>query len=141
MYIQINPAELSPAEIERLDALELAFAKVKDADRAFFERHPNRRHRLRREASCEIESRKILQRSAYAEPPAELVQFVALRRVTSELRLRAFGALHPHGGDDPPEPICRSCFLSWIIFDRVQLAEVEKRLRDIHARHERGELP
>jgi hypothetical protein len=133
MYLNSNPVELSPTDIERLDALELALSSVKSADRAFFAKHPLRKHRLKRASKPEIEILEISGGPRSAKLPVGCEQFVAVRRITPTLRFRAFGALVPHGGDDPPESICRACCEAWWPYDWSKLLKLEERLRALHA--------
>ena len=131
------PARLSRAEQRQLRALGRAHESVLAADRAFFERHPGRTHRLRRMSAPEIEVSLILRGPGSVRPPEGYVLFVAVKRITPGLRVRAFGAIIPHGGDDPSEAIGRACFETWTD-DWQALRDLEERFADLHAQ---GKLP
>ena len=132
-----NNPTLSSADNSRLDALTSAHDDILAADRAFFDKHPWRMHRLRRMSAPEIEISTILRGADSVRPPNGYVLFVAVKRITREVRFRAFGAIVPHGGDELPEEICRKHFESWTS-DQPALRALAKMLAALHAE---GRLP
>lgn len=85
-----------------LERLTPKIDRVTAADRKFFERHPDRSHRLRLAAEAEAE---IAQLGAEETLPAGIRWFVAVRQVAPGMRLRAFGA-----ETDADEATCAEVF-------------------------------
>lgn len=128
---------LGRADNDRLDSLAPALSRVVYFDRDFFNRRPGRTYRLRRMSEPEIEIQKILKGVGSVRVPSGFALFAAVRRITPNLRFRAFGALIPHGGDDLPEAMCCACFEVWTA-DRPELRKLAERFVVLHAE---GKVP
>ena len=101
--------------------------RIADADRLFFEQHPDRRHRIRFASEVEIAQREIVSGEVMIPPPG-FRHFVIVRKIAPGRRLRLFvtnfeGA---ETGLDVPED------LADVIFDTAatpQVREIEAALR------------
>ncbi|TNC07096.1 hypothetical protein FF100_33515 [Methylobacterium terricola] len=93
---------LTRAGRRRLRQLSPEAERATDGDRRFFERRPDRRHRLRRASHAEVEQMAIVAGGAAAPPGAGW--FVVVRFVAPGARLRGF-VLGPLGltGKELPE--------------------------------------
>jgi hypothetical protein len=81
--------ELSRAERRRLQRLCNKIDKLIDTDRRFFERRPDRSHRVRRAFGEEIAAAEIVL-GQRCELPPHGVWFVAVKQIRSGARVRAF---------------------------------------------------
>jgi len=78
---------MTAAQRRRVEALNEQIDKICQADRLFFERHPERRHRVRLASRSEVEQLAVL--GATVCPPGFRV-YVAVRNVVSGVRFRTF---------------------------------------------------
>jgi len=97
----------------RVEELTPAVDRALDADRRFFGRHASRSYRLRPAFPPEVELLAVLNEPKQFDLPPNWIWFVAVRQLLPGVRVRAFGAMAPRGGDDPPETECRAFFLAW----------------------------
>jgi hypothetical protein len=99
--------------------------RVTDADRVFFEQHPDRKHRLRLASEVEIAQNEILSGEVNILPPG-MRHFAIVRNVAPGARLRVFVTNAKHATTDVPEDLTAA------IFDAVappKLHQVEASLR------------
>jgi hypothetical protein len=80
---------LSAAQQQRLRQLELRTEQITQIDRAYFERNPARRHRVRLASKVELEALMIARGGPLAIPPGAAV-FAVVRRLSADLRIRMF---------------------------------------------------
>ena len=121
------------AKRRKVEALIRHVDRVLDSDRQFFVRHANRSYRLRPAFPPEVEVLAVLD-GQKIELPDDWLWFTAVRQFAPGIRVRAFGAMAPLGGDDPPEPICKTLFEAWAstsrdFLDRVAALADEDRLQ------------
>jgi hypothetical protein len=99
--------------------------RITEADRVFFEQHPNRWHRIRFASEVEIAQYEIASGEVMTLPPG-FRHFVIVRKITPGHRLRLFVTNAEDAGTDVPED------LAVAIFDNVAspyVREVEAELR------------
>lgn len=127
-----DAARMTRAQESRLKALEPALAKVSDSDRDFFARYAGRSYRLRRISEAEVQTLGIIFGADTFGILSGFVRFVAVRRITPAIRFRAYGAMPPLGGDDPPEAFCRACYETWTV-DQPKLRDLANKFIRLHA--------
>ena len=101
--------------------------RIADADRLFFEQHPDRRHRIRFASEVEIAQREIVSGEVMTLLPG-FRHFVIVRNVTPGRRLRLFVTNAEDAGTDVPED------LADVLFDMVaapQVREIKAALRAV----------
>ena len=92
------PITLSRDQRRKLQRLsERIDRKILSADRAFFERFPNRSHRVRLASQLELQANKLLNPTS-PEPPDGYAAYVAVRQLRPGIRMRGF-FIDPSGGD------------------------------------------
>jgi hypothetical protein len=99
--------------------------RITQADRVFFEQHPERKHRVRFASEVEIARCEIVRGEVMTLPPGHR-HFVIVRNVAPGRRLRLFVTNAEDAGTDVPED------LAVAIFDNVAspyVREVEAELR------------
>ena len=82
-------ADLTRAERRRLQRLSDTIDKLIDTDRRFFERRPERSHRVRRAFAEEVAAGEIVLGQRRELPPHG-AWFVAIRQIQPGVRVRAF---------------------------------------------------
>ncbi len=103
----------SSAVLRKVEELTPAVDRALDSDRRFFVRHTSRSYRLRPAFPPEVEVLAVLNEPKQFDLPPNWIWFVAVRQVLPGVRVRAFGAMAPRGGDDPPEAACRAFYEAW----------------------------
>ena len=101
--------------------------RITQADRVFFEQHPDRKHRLRLASEVEIAQNEILSGEVTTPPPGHR-HFVIVRNVAPGHRLRLFVTNAEDAGTDVPED------LADVLFDMVaapQVREIKAALRAV----------
>jgi hypothetical protein len=97
MRIGIDDPRLSRAERRRrerqMKKLEARAARVLEADRLYFERFPQRNHRVRLAAAVEIEGLRIASGDPLAIPPGYRV-FMVVRQIAPGLHMWRFVLNH-----------------------------------------------
>jgi hypothetical protein len=99
--------------------------RITEADRVFFEQHPDRKHRLRFASDVEIAELEVVRGEVMTLPPS-MRHFAIVRNVAPGTRLRLFVTNARHATTDVPEDVTAA------IFDAVappDLHEVEASLR------------
>ena len=99
--------------------------RIADADRVFFEQHPDRRHRIRFASDVEIAQHEILSGKLVRLPPGHR-HFVIVRNIAPGRRLRLFVTNEENAETDVPED------LADVLFDMAaapQVREIEAALR------------
>ena len=100
---------------------------IAEADRVFFEQHPDRRHRVRFASEVEIAQHEILSGKLMRLPPGHR-HFVIVRNIAPGRRLRLFVTNAEDAGTDVPED------LADVLFDMVaapQVREIKAALRAV----------
>ena len=101
--------------------------RIADADRVFFEQHPDRKHRVRLASEVEIAQHEILSGKLMRLPPGHR-HFVIVRNIAPGRRLRLFVTNAEDAGTDVPED------LADVLFDMVaapQVREIKAALRAV----------
>lgn len=80
--------ELTPSQRRRLDASAEELDKVCASDARFFERRPERQHRIRRASRAERQHRDIV--LGERSPPKGMVLFAVVRNLLPGFRLRLY---------------------------------------------------
>jgi hypothetical protein len=83
--------------------------RITQADRAFFEQHPDRKHRLRLASEVEIAQNEILSGEVTTPPPGHR-HFVIVRNVAPGHRLRLFVTNAEDAGTDVEEALAHALF-------------------------------
>lgn len=99
----MNAASLSFSARRRLQILAADVDKMVASDRAFFERWPERRHRVRRSSQAEIESYGIV--GGEIDLPPDLALFTLTKSIAPGARIRLFipGPVNASGEDETEE--------------------------------------
>ena len=119
--------KLTPIQQRQMQKLAPHVDRVTEADRVFFEQHPDRKHRVRFASEAEIAQLEILNGQVTTLPPG-IRHFVIVRNVAPGARLRLF-VTNREGAEtglDVPED------LADVIFDTRatrQLREIEANMR------------
>jgi hypothetical protein len=93
-----------------LHELAEAVDKATASDRLFFERHPDRDHRIRHAHTAKIKQARIAKGEALIPLPAGWAWFVVVRNMCRGARLRQFIQLHGDAETDLGEEICLDLF-------------------------------
>jgi hypothetical protein len=93
--------------------------RIADADRVFFERHPDRRHRIRFASEVEIAQHEILSGKLMRLPPGHR-HFVIVRKAAPGRRPRLFVTNAEDAGTDVPKD------LADVLFNMVAAPEVRE---------------
>ena len=83
--------------------------RVTQADRLFFERRPDRKHRVRLASQAEIGHQELLAGGPLAIPPGCCI-FTLVRNIAPGVRLRLFTAAPEGAETDLSEDIARAIF-------------------------------
>jgi hypothetical protein len=119
---QGGPMTLPRTQQRQMKKLACHVERVTDADRVFFEQHPDRKHRVRHASEVEIAQLEIVNGEAMTLP-AGMRHFAIVRNVAPGARLRLFVTNARHATTDVPEDLTAA------IFD----AATPPRLRDVEA--------
>ena len=94
----------------QLEKLAPHVERVVATDIAFFKKHPDRRHRVRRTSEAEIARIEVIENRAM-QPPGGLCWFTVVRKVPGG-RIRAFTANDAEAktGLDVPEDLAKAVF-------------------------------
>ena len=94
----------------QLEKLAPHVERVVATDIAFFKKHPDRRHRVRRTSEAEIARIEVIENRAM-QPPGGLCWFTVVRKVPGG-RIRAFTANYAEAktGLDVPEDLAKAVF-------------------------------
>jgi Spy/CpxP family protein refolding chaperone len=81
--------KLTRTQRHQIEKLASHFDRITQADRAFFEQHPDRKHRLRLASEGEIADSEFLSGKVESLPP-RFCHFVIVRKISPRFRLRMF---------------------------------------------------
>lgn len=110
----------------RLDELSAANDRMSQADKKFFERFPDRRHRVRLAHKAEVEAGAVVNGVNPTRLPVEFKHFVAVKSLSPDCRLRV-GFVGLEGAEtDVTEEIAAGIFEAAKL-DRPQVADIEAR--------------
>ena len=85
----MSTIQLTRSQRREMQKLAGRVDKVTQADRRFFERFPNRRHRVRLASQAEIAQHELLEGAPIWKPPGTRI-FVAVRNIAPGCRLRLY---------------------------------------------------
>jgi hypothetical protein len=102
----LNGMTLTKAERRRMAQLGEMVDRVTQADRRFFERFPDRTHRLRLASPAEIEQYDIIEGKAWMPPGFRM--YVAVKKIASDARMRSFVRGLADWETDVPEATARA---------------------------------
>jgi hypothetical protein len=86
--------------------------RMTQADRRYFERFPDRTHRVRLASRSEIRQNEILSGRSW-DLPAGYCHYVTIRKIASDIRLRNFIIHFEDMETDVSEALAREIFDSW----------------------------
>jgi hypothetical protein len=128
----MSEIKLSPTKRREMKRLGKLVDKASEADRLFFERHPDRRHRVRLSHQAEIRQNEIIE-GERIDPPPGFRWFTAVRNIRPGARMRLFTLNVENAETDLPEVMARE------VYQRLETPlarEVEALMGgDRHARH------
>lgn len=101
--------KLTRYQRRRLKATGEELYRVADGDRKFFERRPERRHRMRLSSAVEMEQWNILLGYETVLPPGERM-FTAVRHMEDGIRLRTYFSAPADAETDISEAIAKRIF-------------------------------
>lgn len=116
--------ELTRAQRRRLEETGAELDRVCASDRRFFERRPERQHRIRRASRVEIEHREII--AGGSAPPFGMAVFVAVRNVTPGFRLRSHFIAGADADTDLPEDLAQTIFDAVSSHDPEMVARIKE---------------
>ena len=119
--------ELSSAQRQELKKLEKQVKRALQSDKLFFERRPERMHRVRLSHSAEIRQNEIAT-SALLDAPTGFLWFTVVRKVTPVVRMRLFTLNFDNAETDLDEDTARKLFES---LDAPVFRDAEARLRKV----------
>ena len=119
--------ELSSAQRRELKKLGKQVKRALQSDKLFFERRPERMHRVRLSHSAEIRQNEIAAGALLDAPPGFL-WFTVVRKVTPVVRMRLFTLNFDDAETDLDEDTARDLFES---LDTPVLRDAEARLRKV----------
>ncbi len=90
---------LTPPQQRRMQKLAAAVDRASQADRRFFERFPERRHRVRLASQAEIEQLEILRGAPIWVPPGGWIHIV-VRFIAPGVRMRLYFCPRAHDSAD-----------------------------------------
>jgi hypothetical protein len=96
----------------RLRELQKLVDKATESDRLYFERYPQRRHRVRLSHRAEIDQNELLGGEPLPVPPG-FRWFTVVRNVCPGARLRVFTLNREDAEVDLDEPTCREIY-QWL---------------------------
>ena len=103
--------ELSSAQRRELKKLEKQVKRALLSDKLFFERRPERMHRVRLSHSAEIRQNEIAAGALFDAPPGFL-WFTVVRKIAPALRMRSFTLNFDDAETDLDEDAARELFES-----------------------------
>lgn len=121
-------AAMSRADRRRFQRLTDANEPTIQSDRCFFERRPERTHRVRLASTAEIETMILLKPARRA--PSGLRWYVALRQVKPGVRLRVFTLGHEGLDTDVSEQVAAYVY-EQASGEGSRAEEIETRLRTV----------
>ena len=117
------------AQRRQLQKLAELVDKACAADRAYFERRPDREHRIRRSHRAEILQNDLLGSGDSRLPPG-IAWHTVVKNLCSGARLRQFVAFLENADTDlAPEAICRELYEA-LAARHPQMRELEKQTRE-----------
>ena len=99
---------LSRAQERAIKKLAARVGRVTQADRSFFERRPDRQHRIRLASQAEIEQNAILLGKIHIPPSYQ--HFIAVKNIATSVRLRLTVIGSMHGETDLDEELARTIY-------------------------------
>jgi hypothetical protein len=118
------------ALIDHLQELQKLVEKACESDRLFFERRPERQHRIRRSHRAEVMQSALFSRGTFdCRLPPGVALFTLVKNLGDGVRLRTFVPLLEHEDVNLPEQSCRALFETLAAQD-PGLIEAEQRLRE-----------
>ncbi len=127
----MSTIQLTRAQRRQMQKLANQVDRVTQADRLFFERFPNRMHRVRLASRAEIEQRELIDGAILMVAPGCRI-FCAVRNVAPGCRLRLYVQGLEGSETDLAEGVARAIFeasatpRTWVIEAQMRKA-VEKR--------------
>ena len=103
--------ELSSAQLRETKKLGKQVKRALQSDKLFFERRPERMHRVRLSHSAEIRQNEIVAR-ALLDAPSGFLWFTVVRKVTPVVRMRLFTLNFDNAETDLDEDTARQLFKS-----------------------------
>jgi hypothetical protein len=100
---------LTHARRRQMQTLSARVDRVTQADRLFFERHPDRQHRVRLASRVEIGQQELLKGAVLWVPP-DCRLFAIVRNIAPGVRLRLFTAAPEESETDLSEAIASAAF-------------------------------
>jgi hypothetical protein len=116
---------LTPEQQRQMEALGAKNDRVTQADAKFFERFPNRKHRVRLTAQAEIRQREIVEGEAFSPPPFWCA-YTVVRNIAPGVRLRLF-TYGPEDSDTDVDEATACAIFEAVATPRTR--EIETRLR------------
>jgi len=95
-----------------------------EGDRLYFERHPNRKHRIRH--SCTAEVAEITRGKPLSVPPG-FIWLTIVRRICGNARGRLFALSHVDAAIDQSETACCEAYL---MLQTPEHSEMEAKIRE-----------
>jgi hypothetical protein len=108
----------------RLNELSAANDRMSQADKKFFERFPDRRHRVRLAHKAEVEAGAVVNGMNPTRLPDEFKHFVAVKSLSADCRLRVSFIGLEGAETDVSEAVAAAIFEA-AKADRPQVAEIE----------------
>ena len=105
----MSEIRLSRAQRREMKRLGKLVDKATEADRMFFERKPDRQHRVRLSHQAEIKQNEIISGEPLPAPPG-FAWFTAVRQVRPGARLRLFTLNEGDSETDLPEVTAREIY-------------------------------
>jgi hypothetical protein len=99
---------LTRKQRRRMDVLAERVDKITQADARFFERRPDRQHRVRRASPAEIEQAEIVGGPVWVPP--ECAVFTVVRNIAPGVRLRVFMRAPADSDTDVSEEVVRTIY-------------------------------
>ena len=127
----MSEIKLSPAQQRRMDKLAERVDRVSQADKRYFERFPDRHHRVRVTSAAEIEQQELLEGKPTWMPPGYRM-FTVVWNIAVGARMRLFVRYLEDAETDLDEATAKSVFLcaatphTWKIEAQIREA-VERR--------------
>jgi hypothetical protein len=107
---KLEVAMIRSATHRKVEALTREVDRALETDRRYFAKHTGRSYRLRPASPSEVEVLRVLSGPHVTALPGHLAWFTAVRQIAPGVRVRAWAAIVPFGGHDPPEAVCRAFY-------------------------------
>jgi hypothetical protein len=104
--MSIEPINPTTEQRQKMEKLVDRIDRVTQSDRLFFERRPDRQHRIRLASQAEIKEAEILEMTA----PAGVRLYIAVRNVKPGFRLRVYLTAREGMDTDVDEATARMVF-------------------------------